>query len=143
MENQDQQTSFSKAILTGVFLGIASTLVCLVFAVIYRSITGFYLFSIINFPAIIFGCNVLLATCGTVYFFFRKFPKRGDVLFIAVFILFALFCIWKIQYGQRSADPVLSAQFRPLMSGIVIILCTASIMIPVLFGNKKFLDIFI
>ena len=143
MDNNDYQTAFSKALLTGLFTGVAATLICLLFAVIYRSITGFYLFAIINFPAIIFGCILILSVIGIIYFMFRKFLKHGDFIFILVLVLFTLFCIWKAQGIQRSDVYLLNIQFRKFFSGVIIILCVSALMIPVLYKNKKFVNTFI
>ncbi|MBS1917446.1 MAG: hypothetical protein JST87_14295 [Bacteroidetes bacterium] len=143
MDTNDYQTRFSKALLTGLFTGIAATLICLIFAVIFRGITGFYLFGIINFPAIIFGCNLIMSVIGVFYFVFRQFLKNANSFFIATFILLAAFCILKIQHVDRTNIAALNIQFREFMSGIIIILAFSAIMIPLLYSNKKFVNAFI
>jgi len=137
MDNENFQSPLSKGILAGLFAGIAATFFCLIFALIYRSVTGFHLFLIINFPAMIFICNLLLLTCGIIYFVFRKLFKLGNIIFILVFILLSVFCIWKTQSIQRSNIQELTIQFRQLLSGIIIILgVSAFFVIPFLFNNK-------
>jgi hypothetical protein len=142
MEQSEYQTDFSKALLTGLFMGVASTLICLVFALIYRTTTGYSQF-VINFPTIIFGCNIILTVIGIIYFYFRKFIKKSNLVFIAVFLLLTIFCIVKVQGIKHSGIGLDNDLFRNFFSGLIIILCLSALLIPLLYGNKKFLDTFI
>jgi len=142
MDQTEYQTDFSKALLTGLFMGIAATLICLVFALIYRSTTGYEQY-IINFPSIIFGGTILLTVTGIFYFWCRKYIKKGNIVFIAAFILLTAFCILKVQEIKHSGIGLNSDLFKNFLSGIIIILCFSALLIPLLFSNKKFLDTFI
>jgi hypothetical protein len=131
-------TGFSKSILTGLFAGITTTLLCLVFNYIYRYNTGFTLSMIINIPAIIFSCHLLLLICGMLYPVFKRVFRSG-LVFSAFFICVTLFCLWATTGVQRSSDAVISAQFRGLLSGDIIIMGAGIfLLIPLLFNSKVF-----
>ena len=137
MYHDDFKTPFSKAILTGLFCGIATTLTCFVFGLIYRSITGFYDTTYVNVPFQIFGYNILLVVIGVIYFEFRKFIPHANLFFVSLFILLTLFCLWRV-------EGITVIKFRGLLTGIIIIVgIYSAILLPYLYGNKKFLDSFL
>ena len=137
MYHDDFKTPFSKAILTGLFCGIAATLTCFVFGLIYRSITGFYDATYVNVPFQIFGYNILLVVIGVIYFEFRKFIPHANLFFISLFILLTLFCLWRV-------EGITVIKFRGLLIGIIIIVgIYSAILLPYLYDNKKFLDSFL
>ncbi len=138
-EENYYQTPFLKALLSGLFAGISGTLLGLAFALIYRYSTGFFLFDYVNFPATIFGSNILLLACGIIYFYFRRSSKYGTAIYIMLFILLTAFLLIKIQGVQRSNVHQLTVEFRALLSGMVTILgICIFFLIPFLFGNKAF-----
>jgi hypothetical protein len=138
------QTPFSKALMTGVFLGIISTLICFAYAITFRMITHFGLSDFINVGAIIFGCNLALLICGILYHYFRQSLPGGHVAYIFVFGLLTLFCIWKTASIVRSPVHQETIEFRQLLTGIIIILgVSATFGIPFLYANEKFQDKYI
>ena len=141
MQTEDYTNDFSKSILIGLFLGICAKMICLLFGVIYRERTGFDLFLIINWPATIFGCNIILLSFGAVYSFFKKMGRLGEPSFVIFFLLLTGLCLWATSRIERNSDPVLSSEFRGMLSGYIIILGTFTFLgIPLLFHNKKFMD---
>ncbi|MBS1946544.1 MAG: hypothetical protein JST47_02145 [Bacteroidetes bacterium] len=143
MDTNDFQTPFSKALLTGLFTGIIATLVCLVFDVSFRSATDFHLYLIINFPAMIFGCNLIMSVIGVIYSFYRQFLRSANAFFIATFAVLAALCLWKVQGVELTNTHSLNVQFREFLSGIIAILTVSALMIPMLYNNKKFIAAFI
>src|SRR5947208_10602161 len=75
MKNDDYQSTFSRAVLTGVFVGFVSTLVCLFYNVLYRNSTGFLPADIINVSSLIFAVNLLFLVIGVIYYFFLKIGR--------------------------------------------------------------------
>ena len=134
-----RQTEFSKALLTGLFAGLMSTLICLVYGFFYRLDTGFTLSEIINVPSIIISCHLLLIVCGLVFYAFKKyFKSNGSILFSVVFAAITAFCIWKADGVERSPIHQVTIQFRGLLIGMVAIMgIMASFGIPFFFSNKK------
>ncbi len=134
------QTPFAKAVLTGLFAGLTATLICLAYGFFFRFSTGFTMSSIINVPSIIIGCHIVLVVCGMLYYAARKtLGQMGKAIFILVFLLLTVFCVYKTGSIQRSPVHELTVQFRGLLGGILVIIgACISLLIPALTGNRKF-----
>jgi hypothetical protein len=131
-------TPFSKATLTGVFVGIITTVVCIFYDVIFRQSTGFLLSDYINVSTLIFCTNLLFLVIGIIYFVFLRI-KKGEIFFIVLFLALTAIFAFMADHAQRSPVPQLNAEFHRLLVPIVIIMgLAASIAIPYLFHNKKF-----
>jgi hypothetical protein len=136
-----EQTPFSKSVFTGLFAGLAATLCCLLYDFVYRYNTGFTPSAIINVASIIFACNIILVVCGMLYLVFKKNIKGGGIIFIVLFTLLSLYCLWKVESVQRSPIESVTVQFRGLLMGVTAIVgATASFLIPILFNSKKFAE---
>ena len=85
MEYENFQTPFSKAFLTGLFVGILSTFICLTYNLVYRAETGFMPTAIINVASIIFGVNILFIVIGLIYYALTTVSRKGELLFIILF----------------------------------------------------------
>jgi len=129
---------FTRAMLTGLFVGIIATLACLFYDVIFRESTRFSMGPIINVSTIIFVVNLIFLIIGIVYYGFLKAFKRGDLIYIIVFALLTLFFVWKGVNVHRSDDQALNSEFKELLLGVIIIMGVgASFLIPFLFHSKK------
>ena len=134
-------TPFSKSILTGLFAGIASTFICIIYNVIYRDETAFPLFNFINVSSLIFGVNVLFLVIGVIYYWFIKYIKRGQLFFIITFILITLLGVLSVSGIHRSDDQVWNIEFHHLFDAMIIIMgIAAAIGIPWLYHSKRFED---
>lgn len=139
MKSVSYQTPFSKAFMTGLFVGIVCTFVCLTYNLIYRSETGFAVNDIINVGSIIFGVNILFMVIGLIYYWLKKMFGRGEVVFIILFSLLTIFLVWEAEGVRRSGNDVVNVQFRDLLLGLVLITGVgASFLIPFLFHSKGF-----
>ncbi|HMH23239.1 MAG TPA: hypothetical protein VK563_15750 [Puia sp.] len=139
MEQLNQLTLFQKSLLTGVFVGFSSTVICLVFNVIYRNSTGFTPSAMINVSSLIFSINILFTIIGLLYYVFIKAFRKGSIIFIVVFALFTIFLLWKAEAVRRSDDYTVTLQFRGLLVGIILIAgIGASFFVPFLCHNKSF-----
>lgn len=133
------QSTFSRTLLTSVFAGIIATLVCLFYDVLFRESTHFNLNPLINVSTLIFAVNLIFLVIGVLYYAFKKMFNRGDLIFSIVFIVLTLFCAWRAEVAQRSADKVLNSEFHTLLLGVILIMgISAAFMIPFLFNNRKF-----
>lgn len=126
--------------MTGLFVGIIDTLICLVFNIAYRSATGYLPSSLINVSSLIFAVNLLLLVVGIVYFLFLSASKRGDILFEIAAIALTVFLIWKTAGLTRFGDPKLDSGFRGLLGGIVFILGASVVCIPFLYRSRRFVE---
>lgn len=134
-------TPFSKALLTGLFAGIAATFICIIYNVIYRDETSFPLFNFINVSSLIFLVNILFMVIGVVYYWFIKYIRRGELFFIFTFVLLTLVCILNVSGIHRSDDQLWNLEFHHLLIAMVIIMgIAAAFGIPVLYHNRRFED---
>jgi 4-amino-4-deoxy-L-arabinose transferase-like glycosyltransferase len=137
--NSSYLTTFSKALLTGVFAGISATFVCIIYNVIFRDETGYQLFNLINVSSLIFGVNIAFMFIGVIYYWFIKYLKRGEMIYIGVFVLITIFGIIKTSGIQRTDDLTANIQFHHLFIAMIVIWSiAASIGIPVMFHSKRF-----
>jgi hypothetical protein len=137
--NSSYLTPFARAVLTGLFAGIAATFICIIYNILYRGETSYQLFSIINVSSLIFGVNIMFLIVGVVYYWFIKFIKRGgDVFYVVTFILISLYFILKTSGIHRTEDPTWNMEFHHLLIAMIIIWGIAAISIPVMFHSKRF-----
>ena len=140
MYNDTFQTPLSKSILAGLFAGILATMVCFVFEITYRMVTGYGPSDFINVSSIIFIVNLILLTAGIIYYGIKSAFKKGNLIFSLLSIATTGFCIWKSESFHRFTDYKLSLEFSHLLSGILLIVGLFALSIPVFFSNKKISD---
>jgi hypothetical protein len=134
----EQENIFTRAMLTGLFVGVVDTLICLSYNIGYRDLTGYTPSALINVSSLIFGVNLILLLIGMLYFvFIRLFGKR-DIVFIAVFVLLTLFLIWKANIGHRFEDYALNKEWKGLILGVVAILGVSASVLPFCFRSRFF-----
>ena len=133
-----EQTDFSKAILAGLFAGITATLANLVYDFFYRDVTGFALSQIINVTSIILFSTLLLTIAGVIFHLFQHYLKNGSRIYTVVFTLLTLISVYAGMHVQRSADPVITNEFKYLFLGVIVILgALAAFFIPYLYHHNK------
>ena len=137
-----QQPYLSKAVLAGVFAGIADTLGNLFYDLFFRSLTQFVPSQIINVATIIFTTMLLFTVAGLFYFFASKFLRNGVVVYIIFFALLTFMCFSMGLHVNRSPDPKITTDFRVLLLGIITISgVLATFFIPYLMKHQSiFLD---
>lgn len=141
MDYDFQKSVFYRAFMTSVFVGLAATIVTLIYDYIFVQIFGFPLSAIINVASLIFAVNIVFLLVGILYYIFIASFKKGDLLYILLFVLLTAFLAWRSEYANRSDDFVVNRQFRQLLSGTVIIMgIMAAFLVPYLYHNKKFED---
>ncbi|HQU55881.1 MAG: hypothetical protein R2796_03640 [Chitinophagaceae bacterium] len=138
MNDENYQTPFSGALLTSVFVGFVTSIICLLYNIIFREQSGFPYNDIINVSTLIFSVNLLFVVVGVIYYFFIGKKEKPELLFMIVFALLTALAIWGTGSAQRTDNPVFNAQFRELLTGVLIIIGVGIIAIPVLYHNKKF-----
>ena len=128
----------TKATLTGVFVGFVATLLCMTYNVFFRGSTGFSPSYIINVSSMIFFINTLFLLLGVVYYGFLR-VKKGEALYIALFVLLTAVLAFLADHVHRSDIPLVNTEFHQLLVPIVLILgISAAFGIPYLFHNRKF-----
>jgi hypothetical protein len=138
MDYDFPKSRFYQAMMTGLFVGFVSTLICLIYNIIFRSSTRFDLSDIINVSSLIFIINLVFVIIGIIYYALLQSFKKADLIYIILFVLLTLFFVWRTELVHRTDDPLLNTEFRNLLLGIVLILGVSSIFVPILFRSSKF-----
>jgi hypothetical protein len=132
---------FVKAFMTGLAVGIADTILCLAFNLLWRKegSIGFFSSDIISVSSIIFGINILFIVIGLVYFGFLQAKATGEVLFSVIFTALTVIGVIAAIHAHRSPDPGQNARFHVLLTGMILICgVSAAVGIPFLYHNRKF-----
>jgi hypothetical protein len=138
METDFKKPPFYRSLMVAVFVGILTTLLTMFYDLLFVDVFKFPLSAIINVASLIFAVNLIFLVIGPVYYAFITLFRKGDILFIAVFILLTAFLVWKAEGTHRTDDPVVNMQFRNLLAGIIILIGLSALCIPFLFHSKKF-----
>jgi len=136
--NTETRTPFYRPMLSAVFVGILTTLLCLGYDIIYRDETGFAPSAFINVSSIIFIVNIIFLIAGVLYAVLVGSSRRADLIFRIGLIVLILLCIWGTMGVQRSPIHEVSVQFRGLLIGILVIIGAGMVAIPYLFHSRKF-----
>ncbi|HTI10836.1 MAG TPA: hypothetical protein VL832_19835 [Puia sp.] len=134
-----EQSPFFKAMMTGLFVGIIDTIICLTYNIAYRDISGYEPSALINVSSLIFAVNLLLLLIGLVYFVFIKFFGKKDFIFTIFIVLLTLFLFRQVEMGHRFSDVAVNLGFRGLLGGILLILGVSAAAIPFL-SRSSFLE---
>jgi hypothetical protein len=132
---------FVKAFMTGLAVGIADTILCLAFNLLWRKdgAIGFFSSDIINVSSIIFGTNILFIVISVLYFGFLKAERKGELLFSVIFAALTVWGVIAAAHVHRSPDPVQNGRFHVLLTGVILIFgISAAVGMPLLYHNKKF-----
>ncbi|HEX2607245.1 MAG TPA: hypothetical protein VHK91_07695 [Flavisolibacter sp.] len=133
------QTPFSRAVLTGLFIGIASCILCIAYNIFFRQSTGFPLSDYINVSSLIFAVNLLFFALGILYYVLIRYMKKGEGIYIALLLAATVYFAVKAWTLHRSGDPVLNSEFHELFGPMVLLMgCCAAIGIPYCYHNRKF-----
>lgn len=124
--------------MTGLFVGIIDTIICLTYNIAYRDISGYEPSALINVSSLIFAVNLLLLMIGLLYFVFARFLGKGDAIFTIFMVLLTIFLFRQIEVGHRFTDYALNVGFRGLIGGILIILGVSAAAIPFLSRSRFF-----
>jgi hypothetical protein len=132
---------FIKAFMTGLAIGIADTILCLAFNLLWRKdgTVGFFSSDFISVSSIIFGTNILFMVIGILYFGFLQAKVTGEVVFSILFVALTIIGVIAAMHVHRTDDPAQNARFHVLLSGIILIVgVSAALGMPLLYHNKKF-----
>jgi hypothetical protein len=134
----DHESNFGRAMLTGLFIGIIDTLICLAYNIGFRSFTGYTPSALINVSSLIFAVNLLLLVVGILYGLWVALFGNKDWLFTILFIGLTLLAAWRTELGHRFADAAVNAEFKGLLLGIVLVLGISAAVLPYLAQSKFF-----
>ena len=139
MNHDYQPTEFSRTLLTGVFTGIIATCVNLVYNFIYRGVEGFYPSEIINVSSIIFMTMIIFVAGALAFYMLNNTVKGGNVVYILVFSLLTIICLYFSSHVNRSSNPIEIVQFRGLLLGTVALTgVMLTVLVPYLSKHSEF-----
>lgn len=136
--NYEQESIFTRAMLTGLFIGVIDTLICLSYNIGYRDATGYAPSGLINVSSLIFAVNLILLLIGMLYYIFIKIFGKRDIVFATVFASITAVGCWQTEIGHRFVDPSVNSGFKGLLVGIVLILGVSATALPALYHSKFF-----
>jgi hypothetical protein len=139
----DQRTPLSRSLMTGLFGGLISTIIILFYNIFFRLATNFPLSDIVNVSSIIFTTNLIFLIIGLFYFFVHKAFAKGDVVYLIFMAALIIVLLWLTAGTQRSDNLKYAHDFRVFLSGIIIVMGIAALMIPLLINKKWFEDFFL
>jgi hypothetical protein len=134
-----EQSIFFKAMMTGLFIGVIDTIICLSYNIAYRNISGYTPSFVINVSSLIFAVNLILLFLGMIYFLFTKMFGKNDIIFTLFIVVLTVFLIWKDETGHRFSDAAVNAGWRGLSSGILLILGVSAALLP-FFSKSRFFE---
>jgi hypothetical protein len=141
MDNEmpGDSSSFFRAVMTGLAVGIGATILCLIYNLIYRDSGNYFPTILISVSSLIFGVNILFLIIGFIFAAFIRGKKTGEIFFSAIFLLLTILGFIAATHINRTPDPYMNHRFRGLLTGIILILgLSATVAIPLLYHNKGF-----
>lgn len=136
--NSIYSTPFSKATLTGVFVGFVTSLLCMIYNNVFRGSTGFSPSYFINVSSLIFIINLLFFVIGVIFYAFRHL-KNGELFYIVLFVLLTVGSALLAGRIHRSDVSLINSEFHLLLVPMIIFIgIAAAFGVPFLFHNKKF-----
>jgi len=108
-----RNVSFSTALLAGLFAGIIAAIINVIFDMIYRSAADIQNFKIVNPLAIFIISPLFLTIAGIIFYEFCHVFKRGELIFIILFIILTLIEISGLGFRMTG--------YKGLIGGIALI----------------------
>lgn len=137
MNNSSVQSNLTRYTLIGLFAGIVALMVNFLFDIIFRTITGFSYFDVVNVSTIIFG-SVLPVTIGGVLLYFFEKLKGGMFIYIICFAALTAVLIYLEAGSHMFQQAVLQTQFHELFGGLILILgIFTAFIVPFLSRNNR------
>ncbi|RFM27464.1 hypothetical protein [Deminuibacter soli] len=141
MKYEYVQSDLSRSLLGGLFAGIIAAFSNLIFVFIYRAITKFYNFNVIDATVISFGSILLCIACGIVFYWLAHNMKSGITLYRILVLIVTIVIIYFGIALRRSVEADIPAEFRVLVIGTqTIIGGLAMFLIPYLFRHDKLIS---
>jgi hypothetical protein len=130
MDNNKYTTSFSRAVLAGLFTGLIAAVAVLLYDIIYRDYANVSAAKIIMPVTIFIGLPVLGAVAGYIYFLLHKYLHAGKGGFIVCCLVLLAGCTMFTVLKTTNSGGIFSGT-RWLYLGIEILACVlAALLIP-------------
>ena len=132
------QSSY-RALMTGLFVGIADAFIGLIFNIAYRSSRPDFSSTFLNVSYIIFGMVLLFFFIGLLYAVVCRIFSKSDLIFFLLFGALTILAVWGMHTTRFSGDLIEDASLRGEYTSIAIIAgVSAAVGIPLLHRSHKF-----
>ena len=121
MKSDVKRMSLSRALIAGLFCGIISALLIIVFAFFYRTSTNFEKISAIGPIAIFIGTPILMAGIGWIYFLLVHYLSKGETIYKMVFAVLTIFGLLVILNLKPSGGETLLSMPHGFLFGLIAI----------------------
>jgi hypothetical protein len=128
-----------RAVLTGIFVGIADALVSLCFNIAYRSGGADFPQDLVNVSYLIFGTVFLFFLIGVIYMSLHLISQKGGLIFTVLFAALTLIAFVAIGSAHLTDPVAANLRFRGMLRGLVLIDgISAAVLIPFLYNSPTF-----
>jgi hypothetical protein len=135
-----ESSPFFRAMMTGLFVGFAACIVCLLYNLIYRDAGNYFPSLIISVSSLIFGVNLLFLIIGVIFAAFVNARRKGETIYTILFLVLTVLAVIAALHSHRTTgDAYMNGRFRGLLTGVVVILgLSAAVAVPICYHSKGF-----
>lgn len=128
-----------RAVMTALFVGVADTLINLLFNMAYRYGGADFPQDFVNVSYLIFGAVFIFFVIGAIYTGIRMLSKKGDLLFIVLFAAITLILFIAVGSAHLTDPAIENQRYRGMLRGLILIDgITATFLIPFFYNSPKF-----
>ena len=139
IDKNEKFTTAYRAVLTGVFVGIADALISLIFNIAYRAAGADFPQDLINVSYLIFGTVFLFFVVGLIFMSLHLLSQKGSLVFIVLFAALTLIGYVAIGSAHLADSDIGNLRYRGILRGLVLIDgISAAVFIPYFYNSSKF-----
>jgi hypothetical protein len=127
-----------RAVLTGVFVGIADALISLIFNIAYRSGGADFPQDLVNVSYLIFGTVFLFFVIGAIYTCLRILSQKSGLIFVVLFAALTLVAFLAVGSAHLADSSIENLRYRGMLRGLLLIDGVSALFIPFLYNSPKF-----
>lgn len=136
-----KQDDLSRGLLSGLFAGIVATFTNIAFVGIYRAITSFDEFNVLDITVIVFGSMLLSVVCGILFYFLVHTMKKSFAFYRIIILMVTVIIVYLGLTVRAEMFGTVPVEFRVLVIGTQIIIgMYAAFLIPYLFSHDKLIS---
>ncbi len=139
ISTNEKFTTAYRAVLTGVFVGIADALISLIFNIAYRSGGADFPQDLVNVSYLIFGTVFLFFVIGLIFMSLHLLSQKGSMIFIVLFAALTLIAFIAIGSAHLTGSPIENGRYQGMLRSLVLIDgISATALIPYFYNSPKF-----
>lgn len=121
MKTKLKKMSFSRSLLAGLLCGVVTAFIIIVYALFYRDITDFEKYTALSPVVIFIATPVVMVVIAVVYFIFVHYIKKGEFLFITLFLALILISLSFTVNMQPGGSKIFLTRAHGLLAGMELI----------------------